>query len=62
MTLKERKKKIAQKMVKEPLKDLLKEHKRLVPELKEAGLKKEAKIQDRELKEYEDEGDHEYRD
>lgn len=29
----------------------LKEHERLVPELKKAGLKKEAKIQEKDLKE-----------
>ena len=32
-----------------PLKEAIKEHKRIVPELKKAGLKKEAKTQGREL-------------
>ena len=30
---------------------LIKEHKRIVPELKKAGLKKEAKYQEKDLKE-----------
>ena len=33
-----------------PLKEAIQEHKRIVPELRKAGLKKEAKIQGRELK------------
>jgi hypothetical protein len=33
-----------------PLKEAIEEHKRIVPELKKAGLKKEAKKQGRELK------------
>jgi hypothetical protein len=33
--------------------EMLKEHKRIVPELKKAGLKKEAKDQEKELKEIE---------
>ena len=32
-----------------PLKEAIQEHKRIVPELRKAGLKKEAKIQGREL-------------
>lgn len=32
-----------------PLKEAISEHKRIVPELKKAGLKKEAKLQGREL-------------
>ena len=33
-----------------PLKEAIEEHKRIVPELKKAGLTKEASIQSRELK------------
>jgi hypothetical protein len=33
-----------------PLKEAIEEHKRIVPELRKAGLKKEAKTQGRELK------------
>jgi hypothetical protein len=33
-----------------PLKEAIEEHERIVPELKKAGLKKEAKIQKSELK------------
>ena len=36
-----------------PLKEAIQEHKRIVPELRKAGLKKEAKIQEKELKGYE---------
>ena len=32
-----------------PLKEAVKEHKRIVPELRKAGLKKEASVQSREL-------------
>jgi hypothetical protein len=47
-----KKKEIAKKMIRIPKKELLSEHKRIIPELKKAGLKQEAKKQGRELQEY----------
>jgi hypothetical protein len=47
-----KKKKIAEKMIKLPKKELLAEHKRIIPELKKHGLTKEANKQTKELKEY----------
>lgn len=45
------KKKIAEKMPKEIVKKQIAEHKRIIPELKKAGLKKEMKAQIKDLKE-----------
>ncbi len=39
------------KQIKVSKKEMLKEHKRIVPELRHAGLKKEARVQAREFKE-----------
>lgn len=39
------------KTIKVSKKEMLEEHKRIIPELKKAGLKKEAKKQAKELKE-----------
>jgi hypothetical protein len=43
---------VAKKMICESKKSMVKEHERLVPELRKSGLKKEANKQAKELKEY----------
>lgn len=55
MKNKDKKEKMSKKMICESKKEIVKEHERLVPELKKVGLKKEANMQSKELKEYKNE-------